>query len=96
MPLDYSHVFYISNYGIMSANHGGLIGGPTRRVMLAKRNGIVITYDKGKDNDATLKVKLKQAYAKKNQKGVPMNKIMKNFNSDLKELKTRGSVLVVL
>ena len=95
MPLDYSTpVFHISNYG--TGHYHGLIGGPTRQVMLAKRNGIIITYDKGKDNDATLKVKLKQAYAKKNQKGVPMNKIMANFNSDLKELKTRGSVLVVL
>ena len=87
-------VFHISNYG--TGHYHGLIGGPTKRQMLAKRNGIRITYDKGKDNDATLKVKLKQAYAKKNQKGVPMNKIMANFNSDLKELKTRGSVLVVL
>lgn len=95
MPIDYNtHVFHISNYG--TGYYHGLIGGQTKRQMLARRNGIIVKYDKGKDNDATLKVKLKQAYAKKNQKGVPMNKIMANFNSDLKELKTHGSVLVVL
>ena len=107
MPINYhEQVFHISNYG--TGHYHGLIGEPestTSQVFKVtvryknhqySRNGIVITYDKGKDNDATLKVKLKQAYAKKNQKGVPMNKIMANFNSDLKELKTRGSVLVVL
>lgn len=86
------HKFIISNYG--TGCYHGLIGGQTKRQMLARRNGIIVKYDKGKDNDATLKVKLKQAYVKKGQKGVPMNKIMENFNSDLKELKKHGSIMV--
>ena len=87
-------LFHISNYG--TGHYYGSIGGPTKRQMLAKRNGIIVTYDKGKDNDATLRVKLKQAYVKKCQKGIAVDVRMKQFNSDFKDLKKHGSVMVAI
>ena len=80
----------------LSAHHGGLYGGPTRREILKYRPGILVTYDKGKDNDATLRVKLKQAYVKKCQKGIAVDVRMKQFNSDFKDLKKHGSVMVAI
>ena len=88
----------VTTYTITSAHYGGLYSGPTRREIQKYRPGILVTYDKGKDNDATLRVKLKQAYVKKNKAGFgkAIDTQMKEFNKDLKQLKTHGKVMVVI
>ena len=86
----------VTTYAITSVHYGGLYSGPTRREVLKYRPGILVTYDKGKDNDATLRVKLKQAYVKKCQKGIAVDVRMKQFNSDFKDLKKHGSVMVAI
>lgn len=98
MPIDnyIEHKMFMDTYHIRSAFCGGLYGGPTRRKIQKYKPVISVTYDKGKDNDATLRVKLKQAYAKKEQKGIPVDVRMKEFNKDLKHLKTHGSVMVAI
>ncbi len=50
-------------------------------------NGIIVTYDKGRDNDFTLKSKLISAYRKTNTD-------LKQLNEDLQRLKKHKSVFV--
>ena len=90
------HAMFMKTYTMMSAHHGVLYGGPTRKEIQKYRPGILVTYDKGKDNDATLRVKLKQAYVKKCQKGIAVDVRMKQFNSDFKDLKKHGSVMIAI
>lgn len=58
-----------------------------RKYYLYNRKRITVTYDKGKDNDATLRNKLVNAYRKTNTD-------MKALNEDLQKLKKHKSVNV--